>query len=121
KATKGDGEQGADGGGTAKSTVAGSKYGWLGILKLPRSWIKALEAAFEALDSDGEYRALSDTIRGLAELADKRGQLVDAFSSGERLLEIMLGLEENIAFDTLGVWAMAEPKAAPKASNANLK
>jgi hypothetical protein len=114
-------DKATDGDGTATKKVAGSKYGWLGILKLPQSWIDVLEAAFEALDSDGEYRALMETVRNLAELADKRGEIVDAFSSGERLLEIMLGLEENAAFDTLGAWAIAAPKKKAKAKNASLK
>jgi hypothetical protein len=119
-AKQGDGKA-DDAKGTAKGNVPGSKYGWLGILKLPKDWIRALEAAFEAMDTDGEYRALNETIRGLAELADKRSELGATFSSGEKLLEIMLGLEENPAFDTLGTWAMAENKPAPKAGGEKLK
>lgn len=91
-------------------TASGSKYGWLGILELPPGWIRALETAFEVMGEAKEYLAIKETIQRLRELYEHRDALVAAFSSGESLAEVLLGVEDNAAMDALGAWAVAGKK-----------
>ncbi len=105
KKTEGTGDKGKDGEGSGTGNEPGSKYGWLGILKLPQELINALEAAFEAFGDADEWLALQETMRTLVELAERRDDLGKAFSDGEHLVEILLGLEPNSAFDALEAWA----------------
>jgi hypothetical protein len=101
---KGEGGKAKKGGGEG-TTTTGSKYGWLGLLPLPQDWIDALEAAFEAFGDSDEWLALLETLKTLAELAKHKDKLASAFSDGEHLAEVILGLENNAAFDTLEAWA----------------
>jgi hypothetical protein len=103
------GDKARKGSATSTSSRPGSKYGWLGWLDLPESWIRALETAFEALGDAEEFLALQSLFQTLAELAEHRGELVDTFRSADNLLEAALGIKDNLALDALETWALTAP------------
>ena len=110
----------AGGTGTGIGTKPGSKYGWLGWLELPQEVIDVLEAGFEALGDAEEFQALQELIVALSELAKNAGAL-EALLDTDRLLGILLGLEENAALDALETWATAQSVVRkPKQANPKL-
>jgi hypothetical protein len=92
-----------------KSTKPGSKYGWLDWIQLPPDVIRALEAAFEALEGDSEWIELKETLVALTDLA-QHGDQVKALLDVDTLLPILLGLESNTAVDRLAEWATRPPR-----------
>ena len=96
--------EGGKKGGTGTGTEPGSKYGWLGWLKLPQDVIDALEAAFEALGDSEEYQALSELLNLLKDLGDYIDEVKSWFKDTDKLLAAVLGLEKSKTIDKLEEW-----------------
>lgn len=119
KGTSTTGDKDASGSGSGGS--GGSKYGFLGLLHLPDSVSKLIDKAFEAMGGTEEYLAMMDLLRNLKDFDDLLPQFKDLLDP-DKLLDIMLGIEENDLLKGLAKWANSEPTSkapAAKSSSTN--
>ena len=89
-------------------------YGWLGLFDLPAPLVKILEKAIDVLGDGEELQALRESLQTLQELADHRDELAAIFKDPETLLEIALGLKENVAMDAIERWVAKDNVKSPK-------
>lgn len=109
----GPGKEGHHGapGASADDHKTGSKYGWLGLLGdlIPQDVIDVLDGALDILDDTGEWQSLALLLQNLKEFHNYIGELRTWFDDPDKLLDVVLGLEQSDIINDLGKWAMTQP------------
>ena len=104
--------------GEGRPGEGGSKYGVFGLIKgMPPEAVKLLEQFAEMLNGTAELQAMSDLLRTLKSLTESSGS-IDALLDPDRLLDVLLGLQESAALDALERWALSAPPPRAAAAKA---
>jgi hypothetical protein len=106
------GEEGEEG-------KSGSKYGWLGLIHLPKSVTRALDWVIEALRLDDDITQIKALLKALKDLWDHRSELGALFTM-EKLLGVLFGIE-NGSVDALEKWVNRRARAAHAAGGEGKK
>jgi hypothetical protein len=105
KAGKGKEEEGEG------DSESGNEFGGLGLGNAPEWLKKALAKALKLLGDDEDVKALFRLIRAIRDFGSNIDEFKSLFSNPDKLLGVVLGIEESTALDLLENWVnKPEPK-----------
>ncbi len=99
--TKSGKEEESEGEGGSES---GFEFGVFNLINMPDWANAAITKALNLLGSEEEVKALSKLLRSLRSFGKKIDEFKSLFSDPDKLLGVVLGIEESKALDDLGKW-----------------